>query len=86
MDGMAPQAVHPTAIGFESLQQDGLEEGLQVMVKLDEIEMNLDEPSFPGSDWHIEGLHSEHVVANSVYVFEEDNTSEPRQSSQWMNC
>jgi hypothetical protein len=33
---------------------------LQVIVKLDEVELNSNEPRFVGSDWHIEGLHNEH--------------------------
>ncbi|KAI5195588.1 hypothetical protein AUEXF2481DRAFT_45131 [Aureobasidium subglaciale EXF-2481] len=58
----------------EAFQQ----KGLQVIVKIDRIELNPSEPRFPGSDWHIEGLHNEHIVANSVYILEEENTSEPR--------
>jgi hypothetical protein len=50
---------------------------LQVIVKLDRIELNSSEFRFPGSDWHVEGLHNEHIVANSMYVLEEENTSEP---------
>lgn len=61
-----------------ALQESFRQKGLQVIVKIDRIELNSSEPRFPGSDWHVEGLHNEHIVANSMYVFEEENTSEPR--------
>jgi hypothetical protein len=79
----APHEVYRIALQ-DSFQQ----KGLQVIVKIDRIELSSNEPSFPGSDWHVEGLHNEHIVANSIYVFEEDNTSEPRidfrQETRWM--
>ncbi|KAG9840362.1 hypothetical protein KCU98_g9291, partial [Aureobasidium melanogenum] len=61
-----------------ALQDSFRQKGLQVIVKVDRIELNPDDPSFPGSDWHVEGLHNEHIVANSIYVLDEDNTSSPR--------
>ncbi|THX51581.1 hypothetical protein D6D06_07270 [Aureobasidium pullulans] len=53
------------------------QKGLQVVVKIERIELNPSEPRFSGSDWHVEGLHNEHIVANSVYILEEENTTEP---------
>jgi hypothetical protein len=86
IEGETAQAPHEAY--RVALQESFRQKGLQVIVKIDRIELNSDEPSFPGSDWHIEGLHNEHVVANSIYVFEEDNTSEPRidfrQETRWM--
>jgi hypothetical protein len=61
-----------------ALQESFRQKGLQVIVKIDRIELNPSESRFPGSDWHVEGLHNEHIVANSMYIIEEDNTSEPR--------
>ncbi|THY69435.1 hypothetical protein D6C87_08037 [Aureobasidium pullulans] len=61
-----------------ALQESFRQKGLQVIVKIDRIELDSNEPRFSGSDWHVEGLHNEHIVANSVYVLEERNTSEPR--------
>ena len=61
-----------------ALQESFRHKGLQVIVKIDRIELNPSESRFPGSDWRIEGLHNEHIVANSMCILEEDNTSEPR--------
>lgn len=61
-----------------ALQESFRQKGLQVIVKIDKIELNSSESRFPGSDWHVEGLHNEHIVANSMYILEEENTSEPR--------
>lgn len=61
-----------------ALQESFRQKGLQVIVKIDRIELNSSEPRFPGSDWHVEGLHNEHIIANSIYILEERNTSEPR--------
>ncbi|THY37418.1 hypothetical protein D6C99_09697 [Aureobasidium pullulans] len=61
-----------------ALQESFWQKGLQVVVKIERIELNPGEPRFSGSDWHVEGLHNEHIVANSVYILEEENTSEPR--------
>jgi hypothetical protein len=61
-----------------TLQDSFRQKGLQVIVKIDRIELNPSESRFPGSDWHVEGLHNEHIVANSMYILEEENTSEPR--------
>ncbi|KAG9515128.1 hypothetical protein KCU93_g9583, partial [Aureobasidium melanogenum] len=61
-----------------ALQESFRQKGLQIIVKIDRTELNPNDPSFPGSDWHVEGLHNEHIVANSMYILEEENTSEPR--------
>jgi hypothetical protein len=61
-----------------ALQESFRQKGLQVIVKIDRIELSSSESNFPGSDWHVEGLHNEHIVANSMYILEEENTSEPR--------
>ncbi|KAI4835426.1 hypothetical protein E4T44_08578 [Aureobasidium sp. EXF-8845] len=73
----APTAQIPHETYGVVLQESFRQKGLQVIVKIDRIELNSSEFRFPGSDWHVEGLHNEHIVANSMYVLEEENTSEP---------
>ncbi|THX45737.1 hypothetical protein D6D06_10374 [Aureobasidium pullulans] len=77
-DVEAPTAQIPHETYRVALQESFRQKGLQVIVKIDRIELNSSEPRFLGSDWHVEGLHNEHVVANSMYILEEENTSEPR--------
>jgi hypothetical protein len=76
MEGETAQTPHEAY--KVALQDSFRQKGLQVLVKIDRIELNPSESRFPGSDWHVEGLHNEHIVANSMYIIEEDNTSEPR--------
>lgn len=70
-----------------ALQDSFRQKGLQVIVKINRIELNPNNPSCKGSDWHVEGLHNEHIVANSIYVLDEDNTTSPRidfrQETRW---
>lgn len=75
-EGATAQASHQAYT--VTLQDTFRQKGLQVIIKIDRIELNSNNPSSPGSDWHVEGLHNEHIVANSMYVLEEDNTSESR--------
>ncbi|KAH0169883.1 hypothetical protein KCU67_g2875, partial [Aureobasidium melanogenum] len=77
-DVEAPTAQIPHETYRVALQESFRQKGLQVIVKIDRIELNSSESRFPGSDWHVEGLHNEHIVANSMYILEEENTSEPR--------
>jgi hypothetical protein len=77
-DVEAPTAQIPHETYRVALQESFRQKGLQVIVKIDRIELDSSESSFPGSDWHVEGLHNEHIVANSMYILEEENTSEPR--------
>ncbi|KAG9560584.1 hypothetical protein KCU71_g4937, partial [Aureobasidium melanogenum] len=77
-DVEAPTAQIPHETYRVALQESFRQKGLQVIVKIDRIELNSSESRFPGSDWHVEGLHNEHIVANSMYILEEKNTSEPR--------
>jgi hypothetical protein len=74
----APTAQIPHKTYGVALQESFRQTGLQVIVKIDRIELNSSESRFPGSDWHVEGLHNEHIVANSMYILDEENTSEPR--------
>ena len=51
-------------------------QGLQVYVKIQTIELTPDRPRFPGSDWILEGMLNEHIVATSVYTFDQTNVAE----------
>ncbi|KAJ2912988.1 hypothetical protein MD484_g7416, partial [Candolleomyces efflorescens] len=47
------------------------EEGrpLQVIVKLANIELTPNKPSYEGGSWHIEGQQNEHIVATALYYY-----------------
>ncbi|KAF8816713.1 hypothetical protein BYT27DRAFT_7229884 [Phlegmacium glaucopus] len=47
--------------------------GLQVIVKLANIELTPDKPNYDGGSWHIEGHMNEHIVATALYYYSNDN-------------
>jgi hypothetical protein len=61
-----------------ALQDEFREHGLQVVVRIHSIEVGPETPSFPGEEWHTEGNANERIVANSIYVIDSENMSEPQ--------
>ncbi|KAF9524845.1 hypothetical protein CPB83DRAFT_871114 [Crepidotus variabilis] len=47
--------------------------GLQVIVKLANIQLTPDKPQYQGGSWHVEGQLNEHIVATSLYYYSSDN-------------
>ena len=58
------------------LQRDFRSQGLQVFVKMQSIEITPEKPYYNGSDWAIEGLLNEHIVANSICFFDVENVTD----------
>ncbi|KAL4962780.1 DUF4246 domain-containing protein [Aspergillus stella-maris] len=71
------------------LQDEFREKGLQVIVKLGGVELTPDtQLSFPGEDWHKDGMLNEQIVGVTTYAFSIENITTPRISfSQkiWMH-
>ncbi|KAL4811967.1 hypothetical protein BDW67DRAFT_189146 [Aspergillus spinulosporus] len=61
-----------------TLQDEFREHGLQVVVRIHSIELDPETPSFSGEKWHTEGNANERIVANSIYVVDSENMSEPQ--------
>ncbi|KAF7331521.1 hypothetical protein MKEN_00031000 [Mycena kentingensis (nom. inval.)] len=51
---------------------------LQCIVKLANIHLTPDKPSYDGGSWHVEGMLNERIVASGIYYYDEDNISESR--------
>jgi hypothetical protein len=49
---------------------------LQVIVKLANIELTPDNPSYPGGSWHVEGMQNEKIVATGIYYYESKNITQ----------
>lgn len=49
---------------------------LQVIVKLANIILTPDNPSYPGGAWHVEGMENEHIVATGIYYYSSSNITE----------
>ncbi|TFK24949.1 hypothetical protein FA15DRAFT_618654 [Coprinopsis marcescibilis] len=46
---------------------------LQVIVKLANIELTPEKPSYQGGTWHVEGKLNEHIVATALYYYSSSN-------------
>ncbi|PSK43629.1 Pre-mRNA-splicing factor brr2 [Elsinoe australis] len=62
------------------IQDEFRQQGLQVIVKMVSIDLTPSDPTFYGEDWSVDGLPNEHIVATSVYCYDEDNVSVVRLS------
>ncbi|KAL2866597.1 DUF4246 domain-containing protein [Aspergillus lucknowensis] len=51
-------------------------QGLQVIVKLANIELTPEKPEYHGGSWHVEGALNEHICATAIYYYESDNITE----------
>ncbi|KAJ2936723.1 hypothetical protein H1R20_g369, partial [Candolleomyces eurysporus] len=59
---------NPKAIDFMELYgKQG--RPLQVIVKLANIELTPEKPSYEGGSWHVEGQQNEHIVATALYYY-----------------
>ncbi|KAL4999672.1 hypothetical protein BDV10DRAFT_50747 [Aspergillus recurvatus] len=47
--------------------------GLQVIVKLANIELIPENPTYDGGSWHVEGALNEHICATAIYYYESVN-------------
>ena len=51
---------------------------LQVIVKLANIHLTPDKPSYEGGNWHVEGHNNEHICATALYYYDSVNITESR--------
>ncbi|KAH8646799.1 hypothetical protein BX600DRAFT_476947 [Xylariales sp. PMI_506] len=52
--------------------------GLQVIVKMENIELTPEAPMYEGSAWELEGQLNEHIAAVAVFSYDVANITEPR--------
>ena len=55
-------------------------DNLKVIVKLADIELTPERPSYPGGSWHVEGAINEDIVATVLYYYDIENISESKLS------
>ncbi|KAF7593569.1 hypothetical protein BBP40_011189 [Aspergillus hancockii] len=51
-------------------------QGLQVIVKLANIELTPEKPEYEGGTWHVEGQLNEHISATAIYYYDSENITE----------
>ncbi|KAL4860838.1 hypothetical protein BDV12DRAFT_87738 [Aspergillus spectabilis] len=59
-----------------NLQKDFAEKGLQVIVKLANIELTPEQPHYDGGSWHIEGQLNERICATAIYYYDSQNITD----------
>ncbi|RAK98179.1 DUF4246 domain-containing protein [Aspergillus ibericus CBS 121593] len=61
------------------LQETFRQDGLQVVVEINRIELTPDNPTYSGeAHYHTEGLRNDHIAATSLYVVEAKNVTQAR--------
>jgi hypothetical protein len=62
------------------LRKEFAEEGIQVIVKLANIELRPEEgkTEYEGGTWHVEGQLNEHICASAIYYYDQSNVTESR--------
>ena len=58
------------------LQKNFGERGLQVIVKLANIELTPEKPKYDGGSWHVEGQLNERICATALYYYDSKNIAE----------
>lgn len=56
-----------------NLQEKCHESGLQIIVKLANIHLTPENPSYEGGSWHVEGQLNEHICATALYYYSNEN-------------
>ena len=59
-----------------NLRKDFGEQGLQVIVKLANIELTAEKPNNDGGSWHVEGQLNERICATSLYYYDSKNVTD----------
>ncbi|KAL0574584.1 hypothetical protein V5O48_007369 [Marasmius crinis-equi] len=70
--------IDPNTFTRVDLRRDWEKEGLQVIVKLANIELTPEKPNYEGGTWHIEGQLNEHICASAIYYYDQDNITTTR--------
>ncbi|KAH0168998.1 hypothetical protein KCU67_g3250, partial [Aureobasidium melanogenum] len=63
-----------------ALQDSFRKKGLQVVVKISSIELTPEDSAYGGTDWHLDGMLNDHIVASALHVFDVKNVTEARLS------
>jgi len=58
------------------LQKDFHESGIQVIIKLVNIELTPEKPTYDGESWHFEGSLNEHICSTALYYYDSENVTD----------
>ncbi|KAG9073133.1 hypothetical protein KI688_000920 [Linnemannia hyalina] len=71
-----PEFTAPADVPKYDLKNTG--KPLQVIVKLANIELTPENPTYQGGTWHVEGMANENIVASGIYYYHTENISDSR--------
>lgn len=78
---MIPEKLHPSTPHQPynvRLQDEFREKGLQVIIRVDGIELTPENPEYTGDEWDLKGMKNEHVIAVGVFSYDVENVGESR--------
>ncbi|KAJ5141692.1 hypothetical protein N7476_004450 [Penicillium atrosanguineum] len=58
------------------LRENFKDSGLQIIVKLANIELTTENPEYDGGSWHIEGQLNERICATAIYYYDSENITQ----------
>ncbi|KAF4506521.1 hypothetical protein G6O67_006598 [Ophiocordyceps sinensis] len=76
-----PDEPHQFRLQPKDVKHSGFFNGasrIQVIVKLANIHLTPEQPTYDGGSWHIEGQLNEHICATALYYYDNDNITESR--------
>ncbi|KAG5637120.1 hypothetical protein H0H81_005713 [Sphagnurus paluster] len=73
-----PPTVDDSPSASVDLFRDYGHRGLQVIVKLANIHLTPEKPSYDGGTWHVEGKLNEHICASAIYYYDSENITTSR--------
>ncbi|KAF8993778.1 hypothetical protein BDQ17DRAFT_1367889 [Cyathus striatus] len=69
-----PEVFEPLEpLNLVCLREEYREYGLQVIVKLANIQLTPEKPEYAGGSWHVEGQLNEHIVSTALYYYSNEN-------------
>ncbi|KAG7099591.1 hypothetical protein E1B28_001421 [Marasmius oreades] len=72
--------INPQDLTRVDLRRDWGNDGIQVIVKLANIELRPEDgkTEYEGGAWHVEGQLNEHICASAIYYYDQSNVTESR--------
>ncbi|KAL8658295.1 MAG: hypothetical protein Q9226_001111 [Calogaya cf. arnoldii] len=65
----------PTSVRID-LQKEFWDIGIQAVIQVSSINLDQENPTFPGEDWHVQGQLNERICATVIYCYSSSNISE----------
>ncbi|KAG7091946.1 hypothetical protein E1B28_008336 [Marasmius oreades] len=80
--------IDPEHLTRVDLRRDWGKEGIQVIIKLANIELRPEDgkTEYEGGTWHVEGQLNEHICASAIYYYSQENVTDSRLAFRQLTC